>query len=109
MKSITLVAGAASLLLAAAPAWSGDVTSTNTRVNPDGSTTATQTAAEKKGGAGAGVGVAGGAMAGAVVAGPLGAALGAVVGGAGGAAADPPKTVKTDARLQTAPPPPRQP
>jgi hypothetical protein len=104
MKSILLVAGASGLLLAVAPAWSDDVTSTNTQVNANGSTTTTQTTVEKKGGAGAGVGVAGGAVAGAVVAGPVGAAVGAVVGGVTGAAADPPRTVKTYVRSRTVPP-----
>ena len=83
MKTILLTLGAASLILAAAPAFAQSDTTTTTTVVKD------------KGSVGAGAGVAGGAIAGAVVAGPVGAVVGAVAGGAAGAAVDPPRQVKT--------------
>lgn len=83
MKTILLSVGAASLILAAAPAFAQNDTSTTTTV------------VKEKGSNGAGVGVAGGAVAGAIVGGPVGAVVGAVAGGAAGAAVDPPREVKT--------------
>ena len=91
MKTILLSVGAASLILAAAPAFAQSDTTTTTVV-------------KEKGSAGAGAGVAGGAIAGAVVAGPVGAVVGAVAGGAAGAAVDPPRRVRTYITTQTVAP-----
>ena len=94
MKTLLIGIGAASLLIAAAPAFAQTTSSTSTSV--DGATTTTQTTVVKdKGSAGAGVGIIGGAATGALVGGPVGAVIGGVVGGVAGAAVDPPKRVRT--------------
>jgi uncharacterized protein YcfJ len=91
MKTFLLSMGAASLILAAAPAFAQSTTVTSA----DGSTTTRTTVVKDKGSAGAGVGIVGGAATGAVVAGPVGAVVGAVIGGVAGMAVDPPKEVRT--------------